>query len=144
MAVNVLVVDDEEGIRKSLSAYLKLEGYTVDTAPNGRAALDKMREAKFNIILMDINMPEMDGIEALKKVKAMDFSTQVIMMTAYSTFEKTLKSLEFGATDYILKPFDNLTEILRLVKLAEEKLERWRRNMNESILRQKEKSASAE
>lgn len=138
MSVNILVVDDEEGIRKSLSAYLKLEGYNVDTAGSGGEAIEKLHELKRNIILLDINMPGMDGLETLKIIKSRDFSIQVIMITAYSTFEKTMKSLEFGASDYILKPFDDLSEILRLVQLSEEKLERWKRNMSATIIKQKE------
>lgn len=138
MSVNILIVDDEEGIRNSLSAYLKLEGYSVDTAADGSEAVKKLQELKRNIILLDINMPIMDGLDALRIIKSRDFSIQVIMMTAFSTFEKTMKSLEFGASDYILKPFDDLTEILRLVQLSEEKLERWKRNMSATILKQRE------
>lgn len=140
MSVNILVVDDEEGIRNSLSAYLKLEGYDVDTAAGGGEAIEKLKELKRNIILLDINMPVMDGLDTLKIIKSRDFSIQVIMMTAYSTFEKTMKSLEFGASDYILKPFDDLSEILRLVRLSEERLERWKRNMSASILKQREEN----
>lgn len=137
MAASVLVVDDEEGIRRSLTAYLKLEGYKAAAAPSGEEALAMIREAKYNIVLLDINMPGMDGLETLRAIKAVDFSIQVIMITAYSTFDKTIKSLEYGATDYILKPFDDLSEILRLVKISEERLERWRRNMSASILKQR-------
>ncbi|MBI4667249.1 MAG: response regulator [Nitrospinae bacterium] len=140
MSINVLIVDDEEGIRKSLTAYLKMEGYSVDSAENGKDALEKLKSSKYNIVLLDINMPEMDGLETLQRAKAVDFSIQVIMMTAYSTFEKTMKSLEFGASDYILKPFDDLTEILRLVRLSEEKLERWRKNMSATIIKQRKES----
>lgn len=138
MSVNILVVDDEEGIRNSLSAYLKLEGYNVDTAGDGGEAIEKLQEQKRNIVLLDINMPVLDGLDALRIIKSRDFSIQVIMMTAFSTFEKTMKSLEYGASDYILKPFDDLTEILRLVQLSEEKLERWKRNMSATILKQRE------
>lgn len=140
MSVRILIVDDEEGIRRSLSAYLKLEGYDVDVAENGREALDKIRQLKFNIILLDINMPGLDGLDTLQTIKAIDFSIQVIMMTAYSTFDKTMKSLEYGATDYILKPFEDLSEILHLVKISEERLERWKRNMSASIIKQREGS----
>lgn len=137
MSINIMIVDDEEGIRKSLSAYLKLEDYNVETAENGREALDKLRKTKYNIVLMDINMPVMDGLEALKEIKRIDFSIQVIMMTAYSTFDKTIKSLEFGATDYVMKPFKDLSEILHLVNLSEERLERWKKSMSASIVKQK-------
>lgn len=138
MSVSILVVDDEEGIRNSLTAYLKLEGYDVDTAADGRIAVERLRQKKFNIILLDINMPGMDGLDTLQAIKSIDFSIQVIMMTAYSTFDKTMKSLEYGATDYILKPFDDLEEILKLVKISEERLERWKKNMSASIVRQRQ------
>jgi DNA-binding NtrC family response regulator len=137
MAVSILIVDDEEGIRNSLSAYLRLEGYDVVTAGGGREALETLRGKKINIILMDINMPDMDGLETLQAVKAVDFSIQVVMMTAYSTFDKTMQSLEYGATDYILKPFESLEDILKLVQISEERLERWKRNMSASIVRQR-------
>lgn len=137
MSVNIMIVDDEEGIRKSLSSYLKLEDYNVDTAENGKEALEKLRKTKYNIVLMDINMPVMDGLEALKEIKRIDFSIQVIMMTAYSTFDKTIKSLEFGATDYVMKPFKDLSEILHLINLSEERLDRWKSSMSASIVRQK-------
>ncbi|MDH4184984.1 MAG: response regulator, partial [Nitrospinota bacterium] len=81
MSANILIVDDEEGIRTSLGAYLSLEGYTVDVAEDGMKALEKLRLSKFNIVLLDINMPGMDGLETLKAVKTMDFSIQVIMIT---------------------------------------------------------------
>ena len=141
MSANILIVDDEEGIRTSLGAYLSLEGYTVDVAEDGMKALEKLRLSKFNIVLLDINMPGMDGLETLKAVKTMDFSIQVIMITAYSTFDKTMKSLEYGASDYILKPFEDLKEILHLVKLSEERLDRWKRNMSASIIKQRKQSS---
>jgi len=137
MSANILVVDDEEGIRTSLAAYLSLEGYVVDVSENGTKALEKLRVSKFNIVLLDINMPGIDGLETLKEIKSLDFSIQVIMITAYSTFDKTMKALEFGASDYILKPFEDLKEILHLVKLSEERLERWKRNMSASIIKQR-------
>jgi DNA-binding NtrC family response regulator len=130
MLAKILVVDDEEGIRNSLCAFMKMEGYEVASAEDGQAALEKIRAKKYNIVLMD-------GLETLKEIKKIDFSTQVIIMTAYSTFDKTMKALEYGATDYIMKPFDDLNDILRLVQISEEKLERWKRNMSASIIKQR-------
>jgi len=142
MTVNILIVDDEEGIRTSLGAYLRLEGYHVGSSASGKEAIEALRETKYNIVLLDINMPGMDGLETLRAIKAIDFSIQVIMMTAYSTFDKTMKSLEYGATDYILKPFEDLAEILHLVRLSEERLGRWKRNMSASIIKQKEEGGA--
>ncbi|MBI4829512.1 MAG: response regulator [Nitrospinae bacterium] len=142
MTVNILIVDDEEGIRTSLGAYLRLEGYQVGSAASGKETIEALRETKYNVVLLDINMPGMDGLETLRAIKAIDFSIQVIMMTAYSTFDKTMKSLEYGATDYILKPFEDLAEILHLVRLSEERLDRWKRNMSASIIKQKEEGSA--
>ncbi|MFW2331675.1 MAG: response regulator [Nitrospinota bacterium] len=137
MSIPLMIVDDEEGIRNSLKEYFEMEGYDVDTAKDGEEAIKMTKQKKYSIVLMDINMPLLDGIESMQAIKEIDFSIQVIMMTAYSTFEKTMKSLELGATDYILKPFGELDELLRLVEISEERLSRWRRNMAESIVKQR-------
>lgn len=134
MSIGILLVDDEEGIRNSLAAYLELEGYSVDLADSCAKAIEMLSVKRYGIVFIDINMPDIDGISALKKIKEADFSTQVIMLTPHSSFEKTVKSLEVGATDYILKPFEKFEDILKLVQVAQERLMRWRRNMAESIV----------
>lgn len=123
----VLVVDDEPEILRTLRNFLTLADYTVVTASGGEEALKLLRGGKIHIVLCDIRMPEMDGLTLLEKIRTVDFSIQVIMMTGYSTFDSTLEALEKGATDYVLKPFENLDDVLHLVQLATEKLTRWKK-----------------
>lgn len=125
----ILIVDDEEDIVITLRKHLELEGYTVDSACGGLEALDKVKNDKYHLLLTDIVMPEMDGVELLKQVKRYDALTQVIMMTGYSTMDTTLNSLEHGANDYILKPFKNIEEVIKIVDASVEKLERWRESI---------------
>lgn len=125
----ILVVDDEEGIVSTLKNHLMLEGYTVDTAQSAEEAYTKIKKDKYHIVLTDIVMPEMDGIELLREIKGYDALTQVIMMTGYSTMDKTLSSLEFGANDYILKPFKSVEHVIQIVDYSIQKLERWRESI---------------
>jgi YesN/AraC family two-component response regulator len=88
-----------------------------------------IKETKYHIILSDIVMPEMNGLELLTHIKEYDPLAQVIMMTGYSTMETTMLSLEKGASDYILKPFKDSQDVIKIVKMSEEKLNRWWESM---------------
>ena len=129
----ILVVDDEAEICRTLKNYLALSGYEVITSQSGPEAIRIAQNEKIHVALLDIKMPEMDGLTVLENLRKVDFSIQVIMMTGFSTFELTLKALETGATDYILKPFEDMDHIVRLVELATEKLARWKRNLADSV-----------
>jgi len=129
MEWKILIVDDEAEICRTLRNYLSLSGFAPLTANGGEEALAIARREKIHIALLDIKMPGMSGLELLEHLRALDFSTQVIMMTGFSTFDLTLKALEKGATDYILKPFEDMEQIAQLVQLAADKLERWKRNL---------------
>ncbi len=133
----ILVVDDEVEILNSLKIFLEFNDYEVEIAQNGKEALLLMETNKFNIAILDINMPDMDGIELLQKIKARDFSMQVVMMTAYTSFDKTLKSLQNGAIDYILKPIGDLNILLDLIKESSRRVERWRTVLKESVSTEK-------
>ena len=139
MNIKLLIVDDEEEILSTLSRFFALHDFDVATANSAAEALKIMKNKKINIALVDINMPEMDGIDLLSRIKKKDFSIQVIMMTAYSTFDKTLRSLEMGAVDYILKPFDKLDDVLGLVNESVRRLKRWQKNLLESVKLGREK-----
>lgn len=102
----VLVIDDQPGIRRLLMEVLSEEGYVVITAGNGYEGLQAVKEYKPDLILMDMKMPGMDGIETLRELKKIDQEDRVIMMTAYGELEMVNQAQEIGASGYITKPFD--------------------------------------
>jgi len=103
----ILVVDDEKNYLLVLSEVLQDEGYEVLTAQGGREALDIQKSSDLDLILTDMKMPGMDGIELLENIKALDPDLPVIMMTAHGTVDKAVEAMQKGAYSYILKPFDN-------------------------------------
>ncbi|AQS07033.1 response regulator [Clostridium beijerinckii] len=125
----ILIIDDEEEILLSLKKNLILEGYNVETCNDSVKALEMIKNNKFHIVITDIVMPNMNGIDLLKAAKSYDALTQVIMMTGYSTMEITIQSLEFGANDYILKPFKSIEYIIEIIDYSIQKLERWRESI---------------
>ncbi len=116
----VLIVDDEQGIREMLEIYLRREGYETRCAGTGEDALQLCSNNKFDVIISDIKMPGIDGMELLEKVKLSSPETVFIMITAYASFETAKKSMEEEAYDYITKPFD-VEEIKRKIDDALEK-----------------------
>lgn len=116
----ILVVDDEPGIRDWLSFELNQQGYMVSTAANGNVGLEKIRQEKFALAIIDIMMPEMDGITFLGHLKQIDQDIEAIMTTGFGTMETAVESLRKGAYDYINKPF-NVDEISLVVEKALEK-----------------------
>ncbi|NOZ60018.1 MAG: response regulator [Euryarchaeota archaeon] len=122
MQPKILVVDDEELIRLSLRKLLEKHGYPVEVASSASEALEKLKADGFRIVITDIMMPDMDGIELLRKIKEQDRGIYVIMITAYASLERAIASLKFGASDFIQKPYEN-REIIEAVKKAVETLE---------------------
>jgi len=104
MSKTILVVDDEERLTSLLQAYLQQEGYRVVTAANGRQALDAVRREPPDLIVLDVMMPEMDGIEFLRVLRT-QHSTPVVLLTARVGDEDKVVGLELGADDYLTKPF---------------------------------------
>jgi two-component system, response regulator, stage 0 sporulation protein F len=102
----ILVIDDQPGIRRLLTEVLTEEGYSVVEAINGYDGLQKAKEHHPAMILMDLKMPGMDGIETLKELKRLGMGNKVIMMTAYGELDLITEAKELGAVDYITKPFD--------------------------------------
>lgn len=119
MTEKILVVDDEDIIRESLSYILKKEKYDVEEAANGRIAFDMLKETSYDLVITDIEMPEMKGIELLDEIKKMNLQTNTIVITAYGSMETAIAALRSGASDYILKPveFDEL--LFKVKKLFE-------------------------
>jgi DNA-binding NtrC family response regulator len=119
MSHRILVVDDEQIIRESLSFILKKEGYEVEEAADGNDALNKHGSGPFDIIITDIEMPEMKGVELLREVRKRTPQVLVVIITAFGSVETAIQALREGAADYILKPinFDDL--LFRLRKLCD-------------------------
>ncbi|MBI1932236.1 MAG: sigma-54-dependent Fis family transcriptional regulator [Ignavibacteriales bacterium] len=126
MDIKILIVDDEKGIRDSLQMILNEEGYQTIAVSDGMEALNLIKNNEFQLVVSDIKMPEMDGIELLEKCSKISPETYFIMMTAYASVETAISALRNGAYDYLLKPveFDDiLNKIKRLLdfkKLSDE------------------------
>ncbi|MCW5828911.1 MAG: sigma-54-dependent Fis family transcriptional regulator [Deltaproteobacteria bacterium] len=114
----ILVVDDEENIRIMLGAVLKKQGYEVDAVANGADALDALRKRPYDLIISDFRMPQMDGLEMLRRIRDERIRATVIMITAYGGNDQMNEAMRLGAHDYISKPF-RAEEILLVVKKAE-------------------------
>jgi putative two-component system response regulator len=126
MLSKVLVVDDEHGVRESIRMLLK-GSYDVTLAINGHDAIAKLPQVQPEIVLLDLRMPDMTGIEVLEALKTLDPSVEVILVTAYATVDTARKALRLGAFDYITKPF-NPAELDAIVRRAIE-------HRNEQLLR---------
>jgi len=124
----ILVIDDEEIVRESLSDWLKKFGYYVETAENGTRGLEKIRNQNWNIMLVDLKLPDISGLEILKEARKIQENSAVIIITAYATVDTAIQAMKDGAYDYIVKPFDpdeiNLVikKILEHQKLVDENL----------------------
>jgi two-component system response regulator PilR (NtrC family) len=107
----VLIVDDEQSICDVLSISLKKEGYSVAAETNPKRALERLKRDPFDLVLQDLKMPEMDGIDLLREIKKIREETVVIIMTAYTTWDRAVEAMRLGAYDYIKKPFDTQIDI---------------------------------
>ena len=112
---SILVADDEENVRKLLGAVLRREGYQVALASDGIEALERYRELSPDVALMDIRMPQRDGMDTLRDIHAANPNATVILMTAYASVETAMEAIRQGAFDYIIKPFD-LDELQELMQ----------------------------
>jgi DNA-binding response OmpR family regulator len=110
----ILVVDDENSLRAALSTLLKDQGYDVSTAEDGDVAIEMLSSRSFDLILLDLKMPNVDGHEVLRFVKDKDPETKVIMLTGFADLKNALDSKGLGADNFIAKPFDR-RELLRAI-----------------------------
>ena len=117
----ILIVDDEQIVRESLTNWLKEESYQVEAAENGIQALEKIRQAPFQVVLLDLKMPGMDGLQVLMEVKKEFPDIEVIIMTAYGSVNTAVEAIKSGAYDYIVKPFDPEEVALLIKKILEHK-----------------------
>ena len=124
--ISILIVDDEESVRDSLYNWFIEDGYRVECAENANKALSMLESDSFDIILADIKMPGMDGLEMLRRIKLLKSESIIIVMTAFATVDTAVQALKDGAFDYVTKPFDpdDLSHLIRnaskQISLAEE------------------------
>jgi len=126
-SARILIVDDEQSLREMLAVLLSREGYQIDQAANGEDALDKIAAHNVDLIISDIKMPRLTGIDLLRRLREQENETTTIMMTAFSSTEEAVEAMKLGAYDYITKPFKN-DEIRLVVKNALERRQLQREN----------------
>lgn len=121
MKPKILVVDDERDICRALEFLLKAEGYSVVTALSGEEAIERIKAEHFDVVLTDLKMEKIDGIEVLEKTKELSSDTAVIIMTAFASVESAVEAMKKGAADYIVKPFLNEEIRITVKRVLEQK-----------------------
>jgi DNA-binding NtrC family response regulator len=114
---NILVIDDEADIRESLETLLGMEGYAVDLAQNASEGLHKLGRRGYDLVLLDLMMPDRSGMEVLQEVRERDRYTPIFMITAYGSVEAAVNALKFGANDYFSKPWDNEKLVIEIGRM---------------------------
>jgi DNA-binding NtrC family response regulator len=132
---SILIVDDNEGILETLSAILEEKGYRADTAKNGREAIEKSKINFYNVALLDIRLPDIEGTKLLTKIEETSPRMVKIMITGYASLENAVEALNLGADAYIMKPVDpeNLLKVINekmkeqreAEKMSQEKVTKW-------------------
>nr|MBP7462171.1 response regulator [Candidatus Delongbacteria bacterium] len=118
--ISILIVDDEYFIREIFSDYLNLKGFEVDTAKSGLEAMEKISVRDYELVITDLNMPQMNGIELLQRLRQSLNPVPVIIITGYPSIDTAINAIKQGATDYLIKPI-NLEEILiKVNRIVEE------------------------
>lgn len=141
MQARILIVDDYKEIRDTLSRHYRLKGYEVKSAENGRIALQLLESEPFQVVISDVLMPVMDGIELLGKIGSEYPMTRVVMISGYVTLENALACLRNGAETFVFKPFKDFVELDDAVKKCFDYLEHWQKKL---LFLQEIKSQGAE
>ncbi len=131
MSARLLIVDDESEIREMLVRHFGMLGYDVSAAEHGKDALVRLSEKRFDVVISDIMMPEMNGVELLQSIRAEYPMIHVIMITGYVTLQNALACLGGGADTCIFKPLSDFKELDDAVVAALETLSRWQRKLQE-------------
>jgi two-component system nitrogen regulation response regulator NtrX len=131
---HILIVDDESGIRESLQGVLEDEGYKISTSPSGEDCLELMRKSVFDVLLLDVWLPGIDGLDTLEKIRGMEDPPEVIMISGHGTIETAVRATKLGAYDFVEKPL-SLEKTLILVKNATEarRLRRENRDLRKQV-----------
>lgn len=117
----ILVVDDEETLRNVLQEVIEQEGLDVEVAASGEEALEKFKQQRYNIVLTDLKMPGISGMEVLKEVKSADPDTEVVIITSHASLTTAVEAVRLGAYEYIIKPFDDISAVISVAQRAFEK-----------------------
>ena len=129
MKERILIADDEKELARAIGMILKYSDYEVDIVENGKQAVEKTNDNIYDVIILDVMMPIMDGIEALKEIRKNNIKTPVLLLTAKSQVDDKVEGLDSGANDYLTKPFDKkelLARIRTLTRIKEEKEEKYK------------------
>ncbi len=118
---SILIVDDNIEIRTILEEYLKEEGCAADGAGDGKEALQKYRETPYDLVITDLNMPGMTGIELIRQIGASESMTEFIIITGYASLDTAIEAVKAGAFDYLVKPF-RIEELMVVIKNAKDKI----------------------
>src|SRR5215471_12240639 len=137
--LNILIVDDEAGIRESLQGILEDEGYSANAVDSGEACIEALRSEPLDVILLDIWLPGMDGLETLQKVRELESPPEVIIISGHGTIETAVRATKLGAFDFLEKPL-SVQKTLILVKNAidAKRLRRENRELKKQAMRRNE------
>jgi len=127
MKTRILIVDDEEEFVKALSERLTIRDYDVTTSLSGEDAVEKVKHYLFDVVILDVAMPGMSGIETLREIKKIKPLTEVIMLTGHATVETAIEGLKLGALDFLLKPCETDDLVVKIDKAYEKKAEQDKR-----------------
>ncbi|NIR13015.1 MAG: response regulator [Desulfobacterales bacterium] len=139
MKIRVLLVDDEEQFVQTLAERLEMRDYDVTTSFSGEDALEKVKGYNFDVIVLDVLMPGVDGVETLGEIKKIKPLTEVIMLTGHATVETAIEGMKLGAYDYLMKPCETEELVTKINKAHERKAEQEER-IREAKVRQFETS----
>src|SRR4051812_21941722 len=133
----VLIIDDEVDIREGLELLLTTEGYVADTAHNGTDGLQKLASNSYDMVLLDLMMPDKSGMEVLEEFRQRDRETPVFMITAWGSVEAAVKALKLGANDYFSKPWDNEKLIIEIDRMIARRNLEWENTHLKRALKQR-------
>lgn len=135
--IRLLVVDDEAQIREMLKRHFEFKDFEVHTAENGRKALELMQETYCAVIISDIKMPEMDGIDLLREIRGQYPMARMIMMTGYVTIDNIFTCMRLGAETAVYKPFQDIQELDNAVDRAIDSIIRWQKKLSQLLTMKK-------
>jgi DNA-binding NtrC family response regulator len=123
MKVRILLVDDEEDFVQALSERLAMRDYDVTTSLSGEDAVEKIKHYNFDVVILDVLMPGLNGIDVLKEIKGIKPLTEVIMLTGHATVETAIEGMKLGANDYLMKPCETEDLVSKINRAYEKKAE---------------------